>query len=65
MLNMHLIGVFARPVLPGIEVGDKVIPLTRARSITRMAGRNRTRRSDGGHHVNSRLTIACSSARQS
>lgn len=27
MLNMHLIGVFARPVLPGIEVGDKVIPL--------------------------------------
>ncbi|PKG44872.1 MULTISPECIES: sodium/pantothenate symporter [unclassified Planococcus (in: firmicutes)] len=27
MLNMHLIGVFARPILPGIEVGDKVIPL--------------------------------------
>ncbi|MDW0114042.1 sodium/pantothenate symporter [Sporosarcina saromensis] len=27
MLNMHLIGVFARPVMPGIEVGDKVIPL--------------------------------------
>lgn len=27
MLNMHLIGVFARPVLPGIEVADKVIPL--------------------------------------
>ncbi len=27
MLNMHLIGIFARPVLPGIEVGDKVIPL--------------------------------------
>ncbi|SEQ73003.1 sodium/pantothenate symporter [Virgibacillus subterraneus] len=27
MLNMHLIGVFARPVLPGIEVGDKVMPL--------------------------------------
>ncbi|WP_298824541.1 sodium/pantothenate symporter [uncultured Planococcus sp.] len=27
MLNMHLIGVFARPVLPGIEIGDKVIPL--------------------------------------
>lgn len=27
MLNMHLIGVFARPVLPGIEVGDSVIPL--------------------------------------
>ncbi|MCG7337374.1 sodium/pantothenate symporter [Sporosarcina sp. ACRSM] len=27
MLNMHLIGVFARPVMPGIEVADKVIPL--------------------------------------
>ena len=27
MLNMHLIGVFARPVLPGIEVADQVIPL--------------------------------------
>lgn len=27
MLNMHLIGVFSRPVLPGIEVADKVIPL--------------------------------------
>lgn len=27
MLNMHLIGVFARPVMPGIEIGDKVIPL--------------------------------------
>ncbi|MFD1031836.1 sodium/pantothenate symporter [Metaplanococcus flavidus] len=27
MLNMHLIGVFARPILPGIDVGDKVIPL--------------------------------------
>lgn len=27
MLNMHLIGIFARPVMPGIEVGDKVIPL--------------------------------------
>lgn len=27
MLNMHLIGIFARPILPGIEVGDKVIPL--------------------------------------
>ncbi|MCM3709241.1 sodium/pantothenate symporter [Sporosarcina luteola] len=27
MLNMHLIGVFARPVMPGIDVGDKVIPL--------------------------------------
>ncbi len=27
MLNMHLIGVFARPILPGIEVGDTVIPL--------------------------------------
>lgn len=27
MLNMHLIGVFARPTLPGIEVGDKVMPL--------------------------------------
>ncbi len=27
MLNMHLIGVFARPVLPGIDIGDKVIPL--------------------------------------
>lgn len=27
MLNMHLIGVFARPVLPGIDVPDKVIPL--------------------------------------
>ncbi|WP_188456428.1 sodium/pantothenate symporter [Virgibacillus oceani] len=27
MLNMHLIGVFARPVLPGIEVADRVIPL--------------------------------------
>ncbi|WP_404455149.1 sodium/pantothenate symporter [Virgibacillus necropolis] len=27
MLGMHLIGVFARPTLPGIEVGDKVMPL--------------------------------------
>ncbi|WP_163538785.1 sodium/pantothenate symporter [Gracilibacillus sp. YIM 98692] len=27
MLNMHLIGAFARPVLPGIEIGDKVMPL--------------------------------------
>lgn len=27
MLNMHLIGVFARPVLPGIDVADQVIPL--------------------------------------
>ncbi|MGM8211172.1 sodium/pantothenate symporter [Virgibacillus sp. W0430] len=29
MLNMHLIGVFARPILPGIEGGDvdKVMPL--------------------------------------
>ncbi|WP_085991160.1 sodium/pantothenate symporter [Oceanobacillus senegalensis] len=27
MLGMHLIGVFARPVLPGIEVADQVIPL--------------------------------------
>lgn len=27
MLNMHLIGVFARPVLPGVEVGDTVMPL--------------------------------------
>ncbi|MFD2210532.1 sodium/pantothenate symporter [Virgibacillus halophilus] len=27
MLNMHLVGVFARAILPGIEVGDKVMPL--------------------------------------
>jgi len=27
MLNMHLIGIFARPVLPGIEIPDTVIPL--------------------------------------
>jgi sodium/pantothenate symporter len=27
MLGMHLIGVFARPVMPGVEVGDKVMPL--------------------------------------
>ena len=27
MLGMHLIGVFARPILPGIEVGDSVMPL--------------------------------------
>ncbi|PKR77878.1 sodium/panthothenate symporter [Halalkalibacillus sediminis] len=27
MLNMHLIGVFARPVLPGITEADQVIPL--------------------------------------
>jgi len=27
MLNMHLIGVFSRPVLPGIDVADQVIPL--------------------------------------
>lgn len=27
MLNMHLIGALARPVLPGIEVGDTVMPL--------------------------------------
>src|SRR5690625_5134962 len=27
MLNMRLIGVFARPILPGIEFADQVIPL--------------------------------------
>src|SRR5699024_6581732 len=27
MLNMHLIGVLARPILPGVEIGDKVMPL--------------------------------------
>src|SRR5699024_6682371 len=27
MLNMHLIGVFARPIIPGVEVGDTVMPL--------------------------------------
>ncbi|MFC3886101.1 sodium/pantothenate symporter [Bacillus songklensis] len=27
MMGMHLIGVFARAVMPGIEVGDKVMPL--------------------------------------
>ncbi|GGB57957.1 sodium/panthothenate symporter [Lentibacillus populi] len=27
MFGMHLIGVFARPILPGIEVADQVIPL--------------------------------------
>ncbi|OLS37000.1 sodium/panthothenate symporter [Alkalihalophilus pseudofirmus] len=27
MLGMHLIGVFARPILPGIEVADSVMPL--------------------------------------
>lgn len=27
MLCMHLIGVFARPILPGIDVADQVIPL--------------------------------------
>ncbi|TSI05266.1 sodium/panthothenate symporter [Lysinibacillus sp. BW-2-10] len=27
MFGMHLIGVLARPVLPGVEVGDKVMPL--------------------------------------
>lgn len=27
MLGMHLIGVFARPIIPGIEVGDTVMPL--------------------------------------
>lgn len=27
MLAMHLIGVFAHPILPGIEVADQVIPL--------------------------------------
>jgi sodium/pantothenate symporter len=27
MLGMHLIGVFARPILPGIEVGDTVMPM--------------------------------------
>jgi sodium/pantothenate symporter len=27
MLNMHLIGVFARSVMPGIEIGDTVMPL--------------------------------------
>ncbi|CDQ20929.1 sodium/pantothenate symporter [Halobacillus karajensis] len=26
MLGMHLTGVFARPILPGIEVGDTVMP---------------------------------------
>lgn len=27
MLNMHLIGVFARPIMPGIDVPDMVMPL--------------------------------------
>ena len=27
MLGMHLIGVFARPIIPGVEVGDSVMPL--------------------------------------
>src|SRR5699024_6470979 len=27
MLNMHLIGVCARPILPGIDIADLVIPL--------------------------------------
>lgn len=27
MLNMHLIGALSRPVLPGIEIGDTVMPL--------------------------------------
>lgn len=27
MLNMHLIGIFARPILPGVEVADTVVPL--------------------------------------
>ncbi|MCM3594927.1 sodium/pantothenate symporter [Metabacillus idriensis] len=27
MLGMHLIGVFARPILPGVEVGDQVMPM--------------------------------------
>lgn len=27
MLGMHLMGVFARPILPGIEIGDSVMPL--------------------------------------
>ncbi|MBA4536723.1 sodium/panthothenate symporter [Bacillus aquiflavi] len=27
MLGMHLIGVFARAIIPGIEIGDKVMPL--------------------------------------
>lgn len=27
MLGMHLIGVFARPIIPGVEIGDKVMPL--------------------------------------
>ncbi|SER44608.1 sodium/pantothenate symporter [Gracilibacillus ureilyticus] len=26
MLNMHIIGAFARSILPGIEIGDKVMP---------------------------------------
>lgn len=26
MLGMHLIGVLARPIIPGIEIGDKVMP---------------------------------------
>lgn len=27
MFGMHLTGVFARPVLPGVDIGDKVMPL--------------------------------------
>jgi sodium/pantothenate symporter len=27
MLGMHLIGVFARPVLPGVKIGDTVMPM--------------------------------------
>ncbi|WP_427107596.1 sodium/pantothenate symporter [Lysinibacillus xylanilyticus] len=27
MFGMHLIGVLARPVMPGVEIGDKVMPM--------------------------------------
>ncbi|MDQ0860767.1 sodium/pantothenate symporter [Bacillus sp. V2I10] len=27
MLGMHLIGVFARPILPGVDIGDQVMPM--------------------------------------
>jgi sodium/pantothenate symporter len=33
MLGMHLIGVFARPILPGIEVGDTVMPLLAVKTL--------------------------------
>lgn len=55
MLNMHLIGVFARPILPGIEVGDKVMPMIAMEVLPAWLAGNCAGCSNGGYYVYGRL----------